>query len=608
MKQTRNHPSSETLAAFGQGRLPPAEQADVEQHIAECDACCQALRGIPNDTLLDRLRDGSTHADTPVAPAAPAPAKIPAELVDHPRYRVVRVLGAGGMGVVYQAEHRLMERTVALKVVSRQLTSNPTAVERFRREVKAAARLAHPNIVTAHDAEQAGDLHFLVMEYVDGVSLARLVEQRGPLAVTTACQCIRQAALGLQHAHENGMVHRDIKPQNLMLTRKGQLKILDFGLARLGRLPGDDRPATALRLTALGTVLGTPDYLAPEQARDSRSADIRSDIYSLGGTLYFLLAGHPPFPTGTPYEKVFSHLENAPMPLQTRRPETPAEVIRILERMMAKDPTARFQTPAEVAEALAPFTKPLTKSESSPPVSTRPRSRRLLTLVGWAALLMMGLALLGWAVVYFNRAPIVGGVPVATSPRVLLVVTQSGVWAPDYDPVAERLKASAARVTVASWAGGESTVHDSGRRIHTDRPLAECRAEEFDAIVFVGSARIDEYTGDGPGRTQAIRLLDEARHAKPPRVVGGLCAGVAVLADAGILNGKSAARPLNPAVVARPEINRPGISWDRNTPVVVDGTLLTGSDERDADAFARKLLEVLRSNADISPASGGARF
>src|SRR5262245_39845127 len=183
-------------------------------------------------------------------PDAPPGADVPAELRDHPRYRVVGLLGVGGMGAVYKAEHQLMERVVALKVISRGLLDTPGTVERFRREVKAAARLAHPNIVTAYDADQAGSSHFLIMEYVDGISLDRLVAEHGRLPVREACEYMRQAAVGLQHAFECGTVHRDVKPQNLMLTPSpfplapskgergrgegvGQIKILDFGLARL---------------------------------------------------------------------------------------------------------------------------------------------------------------------------------------------------------------------------------------------------------------------------------------------------------------------------------------------------------------------------------------
>ena len=188
--------------------------------------------------------EGETLAVVPPAPAdtgdgaprpAAEPAPLPPELVDHPRYRVVALIGAGGMGAVYKAEHRLMERTVALKVVNPAFIDNPAAVRRFQQEVKAAARLHHPNIVASHDADQAGSLHFLVMEYVEGRSLADYAQEKGPLPIPEACEYARQAALGLQHAHEHGLVHRDVKPHNLMRTPDGRIKILDFGLARLGQ-------------------------------------------------------------------------------------------------------------------------------------------------------------------------------------------------------------------------------------------------------------------------------------------------------------------------------------------------------------------------------------
>ena len=192
-------------------------------------------------------------------------------------------------------------------------------VERFHREVKAAALLAHPNIVTAYDADQAGDAHFLIMEFVEGVSLAQKVQQDGPLPIAQACAYIRQAALGLQHASERGMVHRDVKPHNLMLTPAGQVKILDFGLARLMRetalLNAGTSPPTAgqaitgaaSNLTDAGIVVGTVDFIAPEQAADPSRADVRADIYSLGCTLYYLLAGHAPFAEGTVLDKLAAH-------------------------------------------------------------------------------------------------------------------------------------------------------------------------------------------------------------------------------------------------------------------------------------------------------------
>jgi len=368
--------------------------AEIENHILQCDACCSVLAQVPDDTLVQLAREAATEAfknETLVyepretalrnfrvpesrqaarSGVSEAQAAVPTELLNHPRYHVVGLLGSGGMGAVYKAEHRLMERVVALKVISRAFTANSMAVERFRREVRTAAKLAHPNIVTAFDAEQAGELHFLVMEYVDGISLDRLVAQQGVLKPAQACYLIRQAAVGLQHAHDKGMIHRDIKPQNLMITRKGQLKILDFGLARLATsvepaaLPGALEIGSSLARsvpgstsTAAGIVLGTPDYIAPEQAANAHGADIRADIYSLGCTLYFLLTGEPPFPGGTVIQKLTKHTSTAVPPVNERRPDVPPEVAAILARMVAKRPAERFQTPGDLAKALAPFAK-----------------------------------------------------------------------------------------------------------------------------------------------------------------------------------------------------------------------------------------------------------
>jgi serine/threonine protein kinase len=355
------HPSSAVLAAFLNGRLVEAERAQVEEHVIVCDSCCGLLKALPVDALAARLRDGDTSdlIGETLGPGGGAhttfTAGIPPELADHPRYRIVEQLGAGGMGAVYLAEHRLMERRVAIKVIHPQFLNNSQAVERFEQEVKAAARLAHRNIVTAYDAEQAGGLHLLVMEYVPGINLATLVDRRGRLPVLHACNYAMQAAVGLQHAHQHGMVHRDIKPQNLMRTPRGTIKILDFGLARLARSPS---AADEDGLTSAGCAMGTPDYIAPEQARDSRRADIRSDIYSLGCTLYFLLTGRVPFPGGTGLEKVVAHLQQTPLAVTRQRDDIPAGVVKVLQRMMAKEPSERFQEPSEVVEALRPFALP----------------------------------------------------------------------------------------------------------------------------------------------------------------------------------------------------------------------------------------------------------
>ncbi|MEW4456373.1 serine/threonine-protein kinase [Bremerella sp. JC817] len=374
-QRSSTHPTKEELESFFHGTLEETRRQLVEDHISKCDQCCDELRTIPHDGLIERIHAATSSIDDGQTPWATAstiaesePAdSIPAALLDHPRYRIIRRLGQGGMGVVYQAEHRLMERPVALKVINPRLVSNELAVDRFHQEVKAAAKLSHRNIVAAYDAEQAGDLHFLVMEFIDGISLDQLVARRKPLPVLHACNYVLQAAQGLQHAHARGTVHRDIKPHNLMRTDRGTVKILDFGLARFATQT--DHAADDPGLTADFTALGTPDYLAPEQARDSKRADIRADLYSLGCTLYFLLAGHAPFPNESAFEKVLAHCERQPTSLGELRDDVPSEVIAIVEQLMAKNPDDRFQTPAELIEALKPFGRPDSVAANDQPTS-----------------------------------------------------------------------------------------------------------------------------------------------------------------------------------------------------------------------------------------------
>jgi hypothetical protein len=321
------------------------------------------------------------------APAVTPDCALSPELANHPRYQVLELLGSGGMGAVYKATHRLMQRTVALKVINKDLVANPATVERFHREVQAAARLHHPHIVTAHDAEQAGDVHFLVMEYVQGTDLHKRIARGGPLPIAEACAYVRQAALGLQHAMDNGMVHRDIKPQNLILTPDGQVKILDFGLAALNReIPPAENSSAALaedtmpgRLTLAGAVMGTPDYMAPEQARDAHAADIRADIYSLGCTLYCLLTGEVPFPGGTYIDKIIAHAERSPRPVREFRKDVPKGLVRLLNRMLDKDPVKRPRSPAEVADALRAIETTLAPCPPSIIVAS-------LTWIGWGVL------------------------------------------------------------------------------------------------------------------------------------------------------------------------------------------------------------------------------
>jgi tRNA A-37 threonylcarbamoyl transferase component Bud32 len=356
------HPSGADLAAYALGKLDGPSAETIHGHLAGCSDCRTVVETTPNDPLLDLLRQSAGSTPAPMATPATGTqrvsnpsfdeAELPPELRDHPRYRIVRKLGQGGMGAVYQAEHKIMERVVAVKVISSGFVDSPAAAERFQREVRAAAKLDHANIVRAYDADHAGNTMLLAMEFVKGRSLAEAVASKGPLPVAYACNCVRQAAQGLQHAADSGMVHRDIKPQNLMLTDKGVVKILDFGLAKLA----SERKSQA-GLTGAGMIMGTPEYMAPEQARDTAAADIRADIYALGCTLFFLLTGRTPFRGGTAIEILTRKVMDAPPRVTDLRPEVPSHLADLIARMLSKDPAERPQTPKEVAKALAPLTK-----------------------------------------------------------------------------------------------------------------------------------------------------------------------------------------------------------------------------------------------------------
>jgi serine/threonine protein kinase len=297
-------------------------------------------------------------------------------------YQILDRLGEGGMGQVFQARHQHMQRIVALKVIRKEKLANEDAVKRFYQEIQAAAQLHHPNIVVAYDAGPAGNTHYFAMEFVEGTDLAAHVHYSGPLGSGQACQYIRQAALGLQHAFERGLVHRDIKPANLLLGQEASgtpvVKLLDLGLARL-QTPGG---AAEKGLTRTGQVMGTPDYLAPEQAMDSRSADVRSDLYSLGCTFYFLLTGHPPFSGESLAQVLLKHQVAEVEPPANGWGAIPTGVQAILRKLLAKKPEDRFQTPQELVDALAPFRG---MAESAPPVP-QPSSRDTGSEVVWPTL------------------------------------------------------------------------------------------------------------------------------------------------------------------------------------------------------------------------------
>ena len=264
------------------------------------------------------------------------------------QYKLMGLLGSGGMSSVYLAEHTMMHCLRAIKVLPEKRVEDSSYLDRFRREAIAAGRLNHPNIVQTLDIGQEGKWHFIVMEYVEGRDLQSLVKEQGALDYDLAANYIQQAAEGLHYAHQAHLIHRDVKPANLLVDPRGVVKLLDLGLARFT----DDTKAS-LTVDHDENVLGTADYLAPEQASDSHSADHRADIYSLGCTLYFLLTGHPPFPTGTLPQRIYMHQAKAPASVYEDRADAPQPLVDICTKMMQKSPDARYQTAREVAVALA---------------------------------------------------------------------------------------------------------------------------------------------------------------------------------------------------------------------------------------------------------------
>lgn len=283
-------------------------------------------------------------------------------------YLILDRIGEGGMGKVYRAVQLKVGKIVAIKMVRPQLLTNRMVISRYKREARAAAKLDHPNIVSLYDADDINGRYYMAMEYVDGIDLSRMVKQfgnppnSGLADFHEAAEYVRQAALGLQHAHEHGLVHRDIKPSNMLVfgerplfgtAGKATVKILDMGLVR-SILESEDVSRT--ELTRDGTVVGTPDYMSPEQAKNSSTVDARADLYSLGCTLYFLIRGQSPFPEGSPIDKLIRHQLDPPPNLRIARPDVPDGLVAIIDKLLKKNPAERYQTASAVAQALLPFT------------------------------------------------------------------------------------------------------------------------------------------------------------------------------------------------------------------------------------------------------------
>lgn len=320
-------------AMLGGGSLAPAVPALDAQAFAEKLIAAKLITPWQRDQLLDGKYKGFYLVGK--------------------KYKLLGLLGTGGMSSVYLAEHSKMQRLVAIKHLPPNRVNDSSYLERFYLEARAAAKLDHKNIVRAydidHDQDNGKNNHFLIMEYVEGRDLQSLVKEVGPLDYDMAADYVRQAADGLEHAHHAGLIHRDIKPANLLVDPRGVVKVLDMGLARWE----DDTKMASLTITHEENVLGTADYLAPEQARDSHSVDKRADIYSLGCTLYFLLTGHAPFPEGTLAQRIAKHLNEMPKSIYEDRKDAPPALVDVCLRMMDKRPDARFQSAGEVSQMLS---------------------------------------------------------------------------------------------------------------------------------------------------------------------------------------------------------------------------------------------------------------
>ena len=282
-------------------------------------------------------------------------------------YRIVDSLGQGGMGQVFKAEHGVMKRVVAVKVLPRSKCT-PEAIASFTREIRALARLDHPCLVRALDAGQDGNVHYLVTEYVPGIDLRKLVRRDGPLSMQAAANIISQVAEGLQHAHEQGLIHRDVKPGNILVMPDGHAKLLDLGLS--GSLKGDaeDDPR-------YGQIVGTVDYLSPDHIKFPLEPKPAWDIYSLGCTLYYAVTGKVPFPGGTIREKARAHCELRPLDPRRLAPTLTAEFVDVIADLVAKDPAERIPTAREVIHRLTPWLGPVAPA-SDPPTATSRRARR----------------------------------------------------------------------------------------------------------------------------------------------------------------------------------------------------------------------------------------
>ncbi|MFT5523216.1 MAG: serine/threonine protein kinase, partial [Pirellulaceae bacterium] len=539
-------------------------------------------------------------------------------LIDHPKYEILELIGQGGMGAVFKARHRIMDRLVAIKIIHPRFVENRTAIERFQREAKTVASLRHPNIVTALDAEQVGETHLLVMDYVDGQPLDEAIATQGALSVEQTCEIALQISRGLEHANQHNMVHRDIKPQNVMIASDGMAKILDLGLARIVS-EQQDGDGGLTRLTGEHVVLGSPDYIAPEQIDNAKNADIRADIYSLGGTIYAMLCGHAPFPTGSTMDKFACHKMKQPDSVEEKRTDVPQKLLVLLNRMLAKQPSERPQTPAEVSRELEGVVKQLkaglpvvdvtpqaSGGSASPPAiprDSRPaekqiyeniHEKRRLANSRWKVWLGVAGAFVALAFLLFVVIPGMFSNPnaptvVSGQRRVLIVIPNSGFWSPDFSPVRRTLVSSGVQVDVGSSKIGTCTPLSvgGGSPVQATVALSNARADDYDAVVFMGW-NIDAFRVEGINGNDVAALISEMQSQR--KWVTSLCAGNVVLAEHGALLGKEAAS--GPHLKSAGALPNQAI-WNTRKPVIVSGMVITGRDDSSARLFAETLLGEL---------------
>jgi serine/threonine protein kinase/WD40 repeat protein len=456
-------PSDETLQAFDRGLLSPDEIDSVTRWLEAHPEVEERLRRLADgspDTAVEALRKPcalaeelaglsgltSSVVDRILSGSEDAPGKA-AEMPDRIRdYQLLRPLGRGGMGGVYVARHTRLHRDVALKVLLAHAANDPTYRARFEREMAVVGQLDHPHLIRAHDAGAEGDHLFLVMELLDGRDLACLVAEGGPLSLADACEVVRQAALGLHHAHEHGLVHRDVKPANLFLTRAGVVKVIDLGLARV-----TDDAVAGPGVSTADRVLGTPECMAPEQWENS-AVDRRADLYALGCTLFLLLTGRAPFTPKTPKSWVAwmdAHRWQTPPELREQLPEAPAPLAQLMGKLLAKEPQQRPATAFEVAERLAPWTSghSIGKIDLSPATTPVPRlakgslkhRRRRLAIAG--ALLLAAVP----SIWYFTRP--------SPAPQGQDTVPLPGAQAHSSDPAPSLYLSGVDHVELANTAG-----------------------------------------------------------------------------------------------------------------------------------------------------------